>query len=122
MQFESPEVLVLGAGGILGEAWMGGLLAGLQEGTGFDPRDCDHFIGTSAGSIVAAGLAGGVDPASRPEPLAEPPPGTPSQGSRGRQPSRMPRARCLAARSASAAAPVQPRSLRWLRSRSARPR
>src|SRR3954452_4854963 len=65
MQFQSPEVLVLGAGGILGEAWMGGLLAGLQEATGFDPRDCDHFVGTSAGSIVAAGLAGGVDPRTR---------------------------------------------------------
>src|SRR3954463_11184844 len=73
MQFESPEVLVLGAGGILGEAWMGGLMAGLQEGTGFDPRDCDHFVGTSAGSIVAAGLAGGVDPASRLERLPERP-------------------------------------------------
>jgi len=76
MQFESPEVLVLGAGGILGEAWMGGLLAGLQEGTGFDPRDCDHFVGTSAGSIVAAGLAGGVDPASRLEQLPEQPQAT----------------------------------------------
>src|SRR3954449_2318411 len=74
MQFESPEILVLGAGGILGEAWMGGLLAGLQEGTGFDPRDCDHFVGTSAGSIVAAGLAGGVDPAPRPDPLPQQPP------------------------------------------------
>jgi NTE family protein len=73
MRFETPEVLVLGAGGVLGEAWMGGLLAGLQEATGFDPRDCGHFVGTSAGSIVAAGLAGGVDPASRLEQLPEQP-------------------------------------------------
>lgn len=73
MRFEHPEVLVLGAGGILGEAWMGGLLAGLTEATGFDPRDCDHFVGTSAGSIIAAGLAGGVDPASRLEQLPEQP-------------------------------------------------
>ena len=65
MPFEKPQVLVLGAGGIVGEAWMIGLLAGLREATGFDPRDCEHFVGTSAGSIVAAGLAGGVDPASR---------------------------------------------------------
>ena len=57
MRFETPEVLVLGAGGILGEAWMGGLLAGLREASGFDPRNCEHFVGTSAGSIVAAGLA-----------------------------------------------------------------
>src|SRR3954454_18595769 len=73
MRFDSPEVLVLGAGGILGEAWMGGLLAGLTEATGFDPRDCEHFVGTSAGSIVAAGLAGGIDPASRLEQLPEQP-------------------------------------------------
>ena len=59
------DVLVLGAGGILGEAWMGGLLAGLQEGSGFDPRRCDHYVGTSAGSIVATALAAGVDPRTR---------------------------------------------------------
>src|SRR3954452_4544943 len=62
MDVTHPEVLVLGAGGILGEAWMGGLLAGMQEASGFDARDCEHFVGTSAGSIVAAGLAGGGDP------------------------------------------------------------
>lgn len=73
MRFDNPEVLVLGAGGILGEAWMGGLLAGLTEATGFDPRACEHFVGTSAGSIVAAGLAGGVDPVSRLEQLPEQP-------------------------------------------------
>jgi NTE family protein len=73
MSSDRPEVLVLGAGGIVGEAWMGGLLAGLHEATGFDPRDCEHFVGTSAGSIVAAGLAGGVDPASRLEQLPEQP-------------------------------------------------
>jgi NTE family protein len=75
MPIDTPEVLVLGAGGILGEAWMGGLLAGLQEASGFDPRGCEHFVGTSAGSIVAAGLAGGVDPASRLEQLPEQPAG-----------------------------------------------
>src|SRR4051794_6551686 len=73
MQFERPQVLVLGAGGILGEAWMGGLLAGLKDASGFDPRSCEHFVGTSAGSIVAAGLAGGVGPASRLERLPEQP-------------------------------------------------
>lgn len=73
MRFETPEVLVLGAGGIVGEAWMGGLLAGFKDGSGFDPRDCEHFVGTSAGSIVAAGLAGGIDPATRLEQLPEQP-------------------------------------------------
>lgn len=65
MTSAQPDVLVLGAGGIVGEAWMGGLLAGLQEATGFDARTCDHFVGTSAGSIVAAALASGVDPRTR---------------------------------------------------------
>jgi NTE family protein len=73
MASDNPEVLVLGAGGIVGEAWMGGLIAGLQDATGFDPRTCEHFVGTSAGSIVAAGLAGGVDPASRLDQLPEQP-------------------------------------------------
>jgi NTE family protein len=72
MSFERPEVLVLGAGGIVGEAWMGGVLAGLQA-AGFDARDCNHFVGTSAGSIVAAGLAAGVDPRTRFEQLPEQP-------------------------------------------------
>src|SRR5436190_10115478 len=73
MQAERPEVLVVGAGGIVGEAWMGGLLAGLREASGFDARSCKHFVGTSAGSIVAAGLAGGIDPASRLEQLPSQP-------------------------------------------------
>jgi NTE family protein len=54
-----PDVLVLGVGGVLGEAWMSGLLAGLEDGSGFDLRTCDYFVGTSAGSIVASALAGG---------------------------------------------------------------
>jgi NTE family protein len=70
----TPDVLVLGAGGILGEAWMGGLLAGLHEAGGVDARDCEHFVGTSAGSIVAAALAAGVDPRTRLEQLPEQPP------------------------------------------------
>ena len=59
---ETPDVLVLGVGGILGEAWMSGFLAGAQEATGVDFRDADAFVGTSAGSIVAASLAAGVAP------------------------------------------------------------
>ena len=78
MDLESPTVLVLGAGGIIGEAWMAGLLAGLSEASDFDPRQCDSFVGTSAGSIVAAGLAAGIDPRSRLGRLPEQPPATPS--------------------------------------------
>src|SRR4051812_25530471 len=49
-----PDVLVLGAGGTLGEAWMRGLLSGLESAGGPDMRACEYFVGTSAGSIVAA--------------------------------------------------------------------
>ena len=65
MAFRRPDVLVLGGGGILGEAWMSAVLAGIEEASGFDARECDHFVGTSAGSIVAAALAGGVSPDRR---------------------------------------------------------
>jgi NTE family protein len=57
-----PDVLVLGGGGALGEAWMMGLLAGLEDAAGVDLRDCETFVGTSAGAIVAAHLAAGNAP------------------------------------------------------------
>ncbi|HUA71698.1 MAG TPA: patatin-like phospholipase family protein [Solirubrobacteraceae bacterium] len=57
-----PDVLVLGGGGVLGEAWMMGVLAGIEDGTGFDLRDCDYYVGTSAGAIVAAHLVAGHPP------------------------------------------------------------
>ena len=71
---ETPDVLVLGGGGILGEAWMTAVLAGLEDATGFDPRGCDAFVGTSAGSIVSAILVAGVEPRERLGSLPEPPP------------------------------------------------
>jgi NTE family protein len=57
-----PDVLVLAAGGILGEAWMSGVLAGIEDEAGWDFRDCEAFVGTSAGSIVSARLAAGKRP------------------------------------------------------------
>jgi NTE family protein len=63
--FQPPDALVLGGGGILGEAWMCALLAGVEAATGFDARSCESFVGTSAGSIVAASLAGGARPEER---------------------------------------------------------
>lgn len=72
--FEKPDVLVLGGGGILGEAWMSSVLAGLEEATGFDARGCETYVGTSAGSIVAAALVAGVDPRHRLGELPEQPP------------------------------------------------
>ena len=41
---------------------MWGYLGGLRRGGGQDPRRAKQLIGTSAGSIVAARLAGGEDP------------------------------------------------------------
>jgi NTE family protein len=51
---------VLGAGGYTGQAFHVGALRALQEITEFDARNADVLVGTSAGSIVAAELAGGV--------------------------------------------------------------
>jgi len=74
---------VLGGGGILGEAWMSALLTGLADAARFDPRDCEAFVGTSAGSIVAAALAGGVEPHARLGELPEQPPVPESESSDG---------------------------------------
>jgi NTE family protein len=53
------RALVLGAGGALGFAWTVGALAAIEVEAGFDVRDVDLLIGTSAGSIAAALLACG---------------------------------------------------------------
>lgn len=57
-----PDVLVLAAGGVLGEAWMSGVLAGIEDRAEVDFREVEHFVGTSAGSIVAARLSAGRSP------------------------------------------------------------
>jgi len=57
-----PDVLVLGVGGTLGEAWLSGFLAGAGQQGGIDFRHSAHFVGTSAGSVVAARLAAGRPP------------------------------------------------------------
>jgi NTE family protein len=57
-----PDVLVLGGGGLLGEAWLRSCLAGIEAEAGWDLRECRAFVGTSAGSIVAAVLAAGLRP------------------------------------------------------------
>ncbi len=48
--------LVLGAGGVLGAAWMTGALARWQERLPGDAADVDLVVGTSAGSVLAAAL------------------------------------------------------------------
>jgi NTE family protein len=57
-----PDVLVLGGGGVLGEAWLMGVLAGIEDGAGLDLRECEAFVGTSAGALVAAHLVAGRPP------------------------------------------------------------
>jgi NTE family protein len=59
---ELPDTLVLGAGGTLGEAWMRGVLSGIESATELDFTKCEYLVGTSAGSIVAAALAAGRRP------------------------------------------------------------
>lgn len=56
---ERPDILVLGGGGRQGEAWMCGLLSALEDTHGFDLRECDYFVGTSAGAVLATRLATG---------------------------------------------------------------
>ncbi len=51
---------MLGAGGVLGAAWMIGALRALEEVEGFDARDAEVIVGTSAGSVLAAMLGAGV--------------------------------------------------------------
>jgi NTE family protein len=48
--------LVLGAGGVLGAAWMTGALAGLQDRLPCAVGDADVIVGTSAGSVLAAAV------------------------------------------------------------------
>ncbi len=64
-------MLVLAAGGTVGEAWMTGVLAGIEAETDIDFRRVEAFVGTSAGSIVAAALAAGRRP-RRPDPKRGP--------------------------------------------------
>ncbi len=54
------KALVLGGGGVTGVAWELGIILGLHD-AGVDLRDASRIVGTSAGSVVGAQLASGVD-------------------------------------------------------------
>jgi NTE family protein len=54
--------LVLGAGGVVGHAFHAGVLAALHDVTGWDARDAEVVVGTSAGSVVGALLRAGFEP------------------------------------------------------------
>ena len=57
----AKRALVLGGGGVTGVAWEIGMLTGLAA-AGVDLTGADVVIGTSAGSVVGALVAGGLDP------------------------------------------------------------
>jgi NTE family protein len=52
--------LVLGAGGVVGQAYQAGVLAALEREIGWDPRLAKVIVGTSAGSVTGAALRVGV--------------------------------------------------------------
>jgi NTE family protein len=52
--------LVLGGGGVVGQAYHSGVLAVLEHDFGWDPRSADMIVGTSAGSITGTLLRLGV--------------------------------------------------------------
>ena len=52
--------LVLGAGGVVGQAYHAAVLAALQHDYGFDARSVEAIVGTSAGSITGTLLRMGV--------------------------------------------------------------
>ncbi len=54
--------LVLGAGGVLGGAWLVGGLHALATETGWDPGSAEYLVGPSAGSMIAGLTASGVPP------------------------------------------------------------
>jgi NTE family protein len=65
------RALVLGGGGVTGVAWEIGLIHGLAE-QGLDLTTADLFIGTSAGSVVAAQLSSSPTPPATATPASAP--------------------------------------------------
>lgn len=55
--------VVLGAGGPLGQAYHLGVLTALTELSGWDTRECEVLVGTSAGSLIGAYLRRGLSAA-----------------------------------------------------------
>jgi NTE family protein len=56
--------LVLGAGGVVGAAWLIGALEALETETGWSAATAERIVGTSAGSVIGALVAGDVSPAT----------------------------------------------------------
>src|SRR5690242_12736445 len=74
------RALVLGGGGPVGVGWESGLAVGLAA-AGVEIGAAEEIVGTSAGSIVGARLALGMDPAQTVSAVGEPlPAGSASAG------------------------------------------
>jgi NTE family protein len=54
--------LVLGAGGVIGGAWLMGALEALEAETGWRATDAERIVGTSAGAVIGALAGAGVSP------------------------------------------------------------
>jgi NTE family protein len=54
--------VVLGAGGVVGHAFHVGVLSALADEFGWDARQAELIVGTSAGSVVGASLRAGLGP------------------------------------------------------------
>jgi NTE family protein len=52
--------VVLGAGGVMGGAWLTGALEAIVQTTGWDPGSADIVVGTSAGAMIGGLCAAGV--------------------------------------------------------------
>jgi NTE family protein len=52
----------MGAGGVLGGAWLTGALHAIATETGWDPGSSRYIVGTSSGAMVGAMVACGVPP------------------------------------------------------------
>ncbi|MFC3450180.1 patatin-like phospholipase family protein [Amycolatopsis speibonae] len=60
MTRHSARALVLGCGGTLGFAWTAAVLDALHNRAGWDPREADVLVGTSAGAEAVAMLGAGI--------------------------------------------------------------
>jgi NTE family protein len=52
--------LVLGAGGVVGQAYHAGVLAALETELGWDPRTANVIVGSSAGAVTGTALRMGI--------------------------------------------------------------
>lgn len=52
--------VVIGCGGTLGAAWTVAALVAVRDALGWDPRDADVLVGTSAGAELVTMLGGGI--------------------------------------------------------------